>query len=354
MRRHSVGAASALAIALSLATGLGMSMHQTRIATQNAQRAEAVQQFLLGVFDAAEPGNYESTLVVPHRDLAERAAANLDVILADQPEARIDLQIALARVMRQLGFTDRARPLLQNAVSELDSNGQDSEDPRYVAALFELGQVELVDEYPDAAAKALQQADLLAGQLAAPPVARAAILFHLGATLRDLRRQPEALDALDQARLLVRKDNGTLILLPRIRLLEALTLNNLGEIESSLIAGEEAVEAARQIYGNEHERTASALSTVGGMLRRSGRLNKAEQMLREAYAIGERAYGFPDSAATNNLANLLETRGNMSEAETLRRLALELVKAKWGGRQSGHCTLYHQPGIDAGLAAALG
>ena len=46
-----------------------------------------------------------------------------------------------------------------------------------------------------------------------------------GATLRDLRRQPEALDALDQARLLVRKDNGTLILLPRIRLLEALTLN---------------------------------------------------------------------------------------------------------------------------------
>ena len=54
----------ALAIALSLATGLGMSMHQTRIATQNAQRAEAVQQFLLGVFDAPT-GNYESTLVVP-------------------------------------------------------------------------------------------------------------------------------------------------------------------------------------------------------------------------------------------------------------------------------------------------
>lgn len=328
--RHRLATSSVFAIFLSLIIGLGFSIRQTGIANRNAHEAEVVTEFLIGVFDAAEPGNYEARLIVPHRDLAERAVEHLEVILTDQPGARVDLQIALGRIMRQLGFTDRARPLLQRALDELGPDELRNVDPRLVAAWFELGQVEIVDESHEAAVAALQQADRLAQRLAVSPVARSAILFQLGTTLRDLRRLQEALDTLEQARLFAREDDGTLVLLPRIRLLEALTLNNLGDVEHALIVGEQAVEAARQIYGSDHDRTASALSTVGGMLRRAGRLDRAEQLLREAYAIGERAYGFADSAVTNNLANLLETRGELGEAESLRRLALEMAKAKWG------------------------
>ena len=330
IRRHWLGVGLGTGAVIALCLALGVSLVQTQRAERALARANAVQDFLIGVFDAAEPGNYESGLVVPRRDLAERAAERLNIVLAHQPEARIDLLIAIGRVLRQLGFADRARPLLQQAIDELDAQDAVGRDARAVSALFELGQIESLDERMEAAVQAFERADAIALAVDRSPVARAAILFQLGLALSDIHRFQPALTALERAAGLANERDGSRALLPRIRLLTALTLNRAGRVEESLSVGEQAVTDARQILGPRHERTASALSTVGGMLRRAGRLDRAETMLREAVGIGRDAYGHADSAALNNLAGLVSDLGRHVEAERHFAQALELAAARYG------------------------
>ncbi|HKL51044.1 MAG TPA: serine/threonine-protein kinase [Wenzhouxiangellaceae bacterium] len=357
VRRHWLGVGLGTGAVVALCLALGVSLVQTQRAERALARANAVQEFLIGVFDAAEPGNYEAGLVVPRRDLAERAAERLNIVLEHQPEARIDLLIAIGRVLRQLGFADRARPLLQQAVDELDAQGASGSDARAVSALFELGQIESLDERMEAAGQAFERADAIAMTVGESPVARAAILFQLGIALSDVHRFEAALSAFERAAGLANDRDGSRALLPRIRLLTALTLNRAGRVDESLSAGEQAVADARTILGPRHERTASALSTVGGMLRRAGRLDRAEAMLREAVGIGRDAYGHADSAALNNLAGLVSDLGRHAAAERHYAQALELATARYGAeaaataryrRNLGMCQAWAGR-LDAGL-----
>lgn len=330
VRRHWLPVSFGTAAIAALCLALVVSLVQTRRAEQALARAGAVQQFLISVFDAAEPGNYEAGLVVPRRDLAERAAERLEVMLARQPDARIDLLIAIGRILRQLGFPERARPLLEQAVAELDRQPAADRAAVRLEALFELGQVLSLDEDMARAADRLQAADEIAARMEAPPVARAAILFQLGLALSDLRRIEPALDALDRAARHASAHDGSLQLLPRIRLLTALTLDRAGRRESAIAIGEQAVADARRILGPAHERTASALSTVGGILRRAGRLSDAERMHREAVQIGMEGYGSPNPASINNLATVLRDLGRFADAARWQRQALALAESSFG------------------------
>ncbi len=328
--RHRLATASVSAIFLSLVIGLGVSIRQTGIANRNAHEAQVVKEFLISVFDVAEPGNFESAQIVPRRDLAERAAAHLDLIIEQHPEARIDLLIAIGSILRQTGLAERARPLLQQAVNELQRTAAKGADPRQVTAWYELGQTESLAEHMAQAAAAFRQADALAKNMQQPTVGRAAILFQLGYVLSALHQTEAALATLDEAARLANETDATAMLLPRIRLLTALTLSRAGRTEAALLAGEQAVQDARLILGDDHDRTASALSTVGAMLRRAGQLERAETMLLEAYNIGQRAYGQPSPAAVNNLASLQVTLGNFAEAEALQTQALALAETHYG------------------------
>lgn len=328
--RHRVGASLGAVLLLSLVVGLTVSIRQTQLANENARKAEAVTEFLLTVFDADEPGNYEAALQTPRRDLAVRAAEDLERILPEQSEARIELMMAIGRVLRKVGLTDQARPLVRQAIGELERDASRGHDALRVAAWFELGQIDSLEERMAPAAEAFRNADAIARELADPPVARAAILFRLGRVLRPLGALDEGLAVLDEAARLADGAEATRPLLPRIRLLIALILSNADRPDDALLVGERAVADARRVLGPDDNRTASALSTVGGMYRRAGRLDRAETMLREAVAIGRRNYGQPAPAPVNNLALLLSNRGDFAAAESFLHEALELAEAYYG------------------------
>jgi len=332
--RHRVGASLAAVLLLSLVVGLTVSIRQTLLANENARKAEAVTQFLLTVFDADEAGNYEAALQTPRRDLAVRAAEDLDRILPRQSDARTELKLAIGRVLRKVGLTDQARPLVEQVVAELENRAGRAPDGLRVAAWFELGQIDSLEERMAPAAEAFRRADTIAKGLSDPPVARAAILFQLGRVLRPLGALDEGLAVLDEAARLADGAEATRPLLPRIRLLNALILNNADRFDEALVAGEQAVADARRVLGSDHDRTASALSTVGGMYRRAGRLERAESMLREAVLIGRRNYGQPDPAPVNNLALLLSNRGDFVAAETFQQEALALAESYYGSESA--------------------
>jgi serine/threonine protein kinase len=330
LRRHRLGAGVASLVLLSLLIGLSVSIRQTQLATESAQRAEATTAFLLSVFDADEPSDFESPLQATRRDLAERAAEQLDLSYDQQDEAYLPLSTAIARVLRKVGLTDQARPLLMQAIDAAEGLGPTDAQANLVEAWFELGQIESLEERMAPAVSALQRADELARDLSDSPVERAAILFQLGRALSASRQHDAGLAALDEAARLAEASDSTRPLLPRIELLAALTLNRAGRTDEALQAGERAVAGAKAIFGPDHDRTSSALSTVGGMYRLTGHFDRAEAMVREAYDIGIRSYGQPQPAAANNLANTLFTRGHLVEAESFQTEAVGLAEAYYG------------------------
>lgn len=336
LNRHWLGVGFTGALVAVLSVALVVSTVQTRRAQAALARATAVQDFLLEVFDASKPGPADIGIVL-QRDLVERAAQRLDRLLLLQPQDRIDLTIALGRVFRKLGLAPRAEALLRQAVESFDDSSMSRLDSKLVEALYELGRANYYTGDFEAGLRNLTRADRLAveiGTVYAGPH-HAAILFELGAMQSAVRNVDRATDTLADAAHLAEESPAARDLLPRIKVLQAITLGRDNRLDEAIEVGEAAVDSARRILGPQHERTASALSTVGAMHRRVGNLEVAERMLREAHRIELEAYGQAQSGTVNNLANILRDRGLLDEAGRLYRKALELAQARLGADSPG-------------------
>ena len=329
--RHWLGAGFTAALVVVLTVALAVSTVQMRRAEEALARATAVQGFLLEVFDASRPGPADTGIVL-QRDLVERAAQRLDQLLELAPRDRLNLTVSLARVFRKLGLAGRAEELLQEAVDSFNASAASRPDSRHVEALYELGRANYYTGNLASGIRTLTRADQLAAGIGAgyDGPHRAAILFELGATHSAARKPALAMHALAEAERLAQEDPQARELLPRINVLQAITLGRDNRLEQALIAGEKALETARSVLGPHHQRTASALSTVGAMHRRAGKLETAERMLREAHRIELEAYGQAQSATVNNLASILLDRGRLDEAGRLYHKGLELAEARTG------------------------
>jgi len=114
VRRHRVPVALGSALALALVAGVAGVLWQAQEARAQARRAEAVKDFLLGIFSAADPRlaggkpNGQTTA----KTLLDRSAARIDHQFAIDPELRIELLRTAADVYRELG-EDAAYEALQ-------------------------------------------------------------------------------------------------------------------------------------------------------------------------------------------------------------------------------------------------
>lgn len=329
IRRHWLGVGLGSAAVAALCVALGISVVQAERAQSALARANAVQEFLLGVFDAVEPAPGDAG-VITQRTLAERAAQRLEDRLIDRPEARVELMIAVGRVYRKLGFSQRSESLLQGALDSLEATGAPRGDRRRIEALLALGRANFHHSDFEDAVEQLTRADRLARETATPPGRHAVILFELGASHSRLAQIEEALAALDEAERRARESSEGRDVIPRARLLSAITLRRAGRLGEAMETGREAIALAREILGDRHVRTAGALSSVGAMHRRAGRLDEAERMLRDAVQIELEAYGQPQSATVNNLASVLRDQGRLDEAGRLFREALDRASARYG------------------------
>ena len=120
VRRHRLPVALGSALALALAVGVAGVLWQTQEARAQARRAEAVKDFLLGIFSAADPRiaggkpNGQTTA----KTLLDRSAARIDAQFANDPELRIELLRTAADVYRELG-EDTAYEALQQRQLDL-------------------------------------------------------------------------------------------------------------------------------------------------------------------------------------------------------------------------------------------
>jgi serine/threonine protein kinase len=124
VHRHRWALATALLVTLVLTTALGMVAWQARQAVQEASRAQALQDFVVGLFEHAGGGNGDGRIDV-HQLLdvgVQRGAREL----ARQPAARAELFGVIARLRLGLGDYREALALLNRQAAIVEALGDDA------------------------------------------------------------------------------------------------------------------------------------------------------------------------------------------------------------------------------------
>ncbi|MBL0164516.1 MAG: tetratricopeptide repeat protein [Xanthomonadales bacterium] len=289
------------------------------------ERAEAVRNFLIGVFAQANPDENRGQPFTAQQ-LLEKGEKQLALQRDDSAATRADLTAVIGDLYWNIGEYGRAEPLLKQAIA----TSTDSAIPADVKAraLIGLANMEAEKRSFDDALLHLDQAHDLAiseGAVGANLSAdarrqRADVLVRRGdfATAEPLLRE---LLKSDQAR----RGSDSEAVATDWRLL-AICLEELSRYDESAAAFGEAARIARALHGDHHSSLAYVLNDLGLMLMHRGDLAGAENALRETLSISHGIHGEEsrDSwAVESNLLRVMELEGRYAEALKARQTMLE-------------------------------
>ncbi len=115
VRRHRLPVGAATLAVVSLGVGLGVALHQARLAEHEAKRAQAVLGFVVGLFKEAAPARAQGRDVTV-RDLMARGERDLHDRVSGEPELQAELSGVLSEVYRELADPTHALPLAESRV----------------------------------------------------------------------------------------------------------------------------------------------------------------------------------------------------------------------------------------------
>ncbi len=294
VRRNRTAVAAGAVIAASLVVGTGAAtvgmVRATRAEAAAAREAEAAQQvsdFLVGLFEVSNPSEARGDAVTA-REILEVGAERIAAELADQPVVQARLLNTIGTVFTQMGLLDRARPLLQQALA--------------------LREAELGANHVDVGASLYQLAWLsrVQGNLSgAEPLARRALSITEKALGPD---DPE-----------VARSAGNL----------AAIYMSQGKFSDAEPLFQRAVAIDERAPNPNQARVASSISNLGTFYLRRGRLDEAESQLERALEIRERVLEPDHASLAANLLNLgavYWTKGRYGDAESVYQRAREIFE----------------------------
>src|SRR5207249_5379265 len=92
---------------------------QAERATREADVAEKIAAFLVGLFRVPDPSEARGNDVTA-REILDRGAARITGDLEVQPRVRARLMLTMSGVYRNLGIYENARPLVEHALETLN------------------------------------------------------------------------------------------------------------------------------------------------------------------------------------------------------------------------------------------
>ena len=332
-RRHRVGLAAGVALAVTGVAGVGATIWQARAKAQEAAKAEEVTNFVIGLFEVADPAQSRGRDVTA-RELLARGVHRVDSALGRQPAVQQELLGVLGTIHRQLGLYPEADSLFARAVdvARVAYGSSHSEFADRLTdrgtSLRELGQL--------ARAESVLQQALAIRSRSGDQVARAATMGELAGTLTRAGK-PERAESLYRAVLTIDRsrlgaDDPEL----------ATDLTNLGVLLGEYAGkhGEadslyrEALTIRRRSLDDGHPLVIDVLGNLADNLSNMGRYAEAESLYRVVLAARQRLYpdgNHPDIAySMHALANMFEATGRWAEAESLDVEALALRRRLLG------------------------
>jgi eukaryotic-like serine/threonine-protein kinase len=291
VRRHRVAAGAAVLVAASLVGGTAAATwqaaearHEQRLANAARAEAEAVTQFLMGLFEASDPVEARGDAITA-RELLDRGVARAEA-LDGEPHVQAGMFQVIGRVYASLGLYDPAQTLLERSVALREAQ-HGTPSPVLSPVLTDLALVLRSRGEFDSAQAVLQR------------------------VLEADRRLPDRDEA---ARA------GTLYELSR-------TAISRGDLAAAERWARELVDLRRMVLGPRHPLTVQGLAQLGSVLRERGEYRAAEAVLREAVQARTAVGTGPEGAAdVLLLAELLVIElGEPQEAEGLFLQALSMA-----------------------------
>lgn len=298
VRRHR-GGVFAGAIVLLLLIGYGITVtwysHRTQAsldrAQAEAQKAERVTDFLVGLFERATPyqatgaaAPFSDTLAT--RDLLSQGAERARQELSDQPEIQATLMHTLGRIYRQLGHHEEAASLLQDALAVQDEH--------------------LPSTHPD----------------------RASTLHERARLLRYEGKKKQAAHLYRESLAIQREHFGTEhpAIADNVRELAIIAARD-GRYAQSDSLFREALAMRKSLHGADHPDVATELHALGLLYILKENAEEAERLLRQSLSIRRRHIEGPHpllAETMDRLGQVLVQQGRVHEAEPLIREAREM------------------------------
>jgi len=315
--RHTAGVAAATLAALSLIGASVYSADQAYRARQQAQRAEAVREFLVGVFANADPDENKGQPLSAHQ-LLEKGEAQLARDAGGDAAVAADLTGLIGSLYQKLGDFTRAKELLERAATMAG----DAAIPAAIKArnANELARLELVQYKFDDAMSHAREALALA-QAAGPGAAKenrearrmiASALIGEGKVKDGLPLLREVSAEEQQPGV----DAGANLIDDDSLLCEAYEFDE--QTEAAIAACHAAIDVATAQHRENTWGVSLVYNRLGTMLQRMGRYPESEAALREALRLREQLHGADHSGTVvvrSNLMRLYEVQGR--HAETL-------------------------------------
>ena len=326
LRRHRIAASAVVGIILSLLGGVAVAAWQASVARREATRALAVKDFLVGIFETADPER-SGAGEVSARALLARGTERLDSTLAGAPEIRAELFDVVGRSYYGLGHFQQADSMYRRSV-ELSRAIYGASHPvvadrltRWSVALLRVSQyaradslllealsmreralgrehVEVGETLTELANLKRLQGDYRAGEayfrralaiderIRPNPVRLASDWRLFGLLLWEAGRFVAADSALREALAIVEKNLDpahpeTIRVLRNVALLRF----SQGDLAEAERVGREVLEKRRGLYPRGHPDLATALHELGGTLEQAGFWPQAESLYVEALAM---------------------------------------------------------------------
>jgi serine/threonine protein kinase/tetratricopeptide (TPR) repeat protein len=341
LRRHTLGVFGLAAVMLALALIAGVTLWQNhrielaRDATaQERDRAQQVSAFLVDVFSQADPFTAQGREPTA-RELLDRGARRILDHTTLQPEVRAQLLESIGLAYRRQGLSERAVPLLEQAVA-IRREEHPQNPQRAAAALANLAEALTDGGHLVSAEAYLRQALLLSRSDDGPPSMETGdILNQFGQfELKAKSDAPAAAKLFTEALGIYRGAAGNQ------NLGVATTLVNLAAAAvwmSDYALAEryqrEAIGIFQVTVSRNHPDHASALDTLGFILMERGKFAEAGQLFTEALDIERTVFGAHNQRVgqiESHLAMLYDAQGDTARAIQAAQNAVDIATDRLG------------------------
>jgi len=331
VRRNRAGVAAAALVAVALAVGAGVALWQAAEARAEATKAEAMNGFLVGLLESADP-------TIEGRDvrvasLLDRAALTLDSVFAGQPDVEATMRMTLGETYYQLGLYDEAEAQYARALA-LREPLFGTRHPDVVRAQKQLAFLWVQQDRLDPADSLLTIALASARTFRGEDELLGTVLSTLG-SVRYWQGDPEAsLDFhLQAAEAMEKADEPNEVEIAAAYGNVAVALHALGRDDEALVYMERELEVYRRAYEPTNARIAMALRNLSAGYFGVRRYDDAVRTNEEAIALFRRTVDpdSPDLATTlSNHAPTLIKVGRYAEAEAAAREAMGIYERTVG------------------------
>lgn len=332
IQRNRVAVTLTLLIFGVAAAGFSAWLEQSRVAARKGLTASRVSEFLVEFFNQPDPWGQGTSAMTMDQFFGD----HLDELfqsLKGEPEVEAELAAALGLVLRNLGDSEQAIPLLLRSAMLLkqlesrDLNQRGEINFELGVAYYRAGDLTQAQSW---VAESLRLHRHEHGERSEPVASCLNTLGLIAHSGGDLNQADQLYTQALEMREEIHGDHGLQL---------ASTLNNMGALALGLEDMDRAIhlfERARGIHAKEyqvlgHPDYATTLNNLGMAYQFSGELDKAEQFLNQALQVRRKVLpeDHPHLAGSlNNLGLIEEERGNIENAIDLFSEALNLASAR--------------------------